>query len=80
MDLTEVTNIISNVGFPIFACFFMSTFAQKIWKESNDTIMHMVNEHKNETDALLKSFDKNTQAISILSERIGGLENEVNKG
>lgn len=59
MDIATITTIISNVGFPIAACFAMWSMLQKV----ND-------KHKEEVDGLRESLDRNTQAIITLAERI----------
>ena len=59
MDLTQLTDIISTLGFPIVCCFVL-------WKsnEKNNEL------HKAEVDELRKAIENNTEVMIKLSERL----------
>ena len=63
MDITTITTIISNVGFPIAACFAMWSMLQKLTEK-----------HKDEVDSLRDALAKNTEAIVELKTIIQGKE------
>lgn len=60
MDATQVTTLISSVGFPIVACLYL------IWNHSKEK------DKDNETiEAMRKTIENNTIAIVKLCERLG---------
>lgn len=63
--LTVITNLISNVGFPIAMCLVMLYYAKK-----------QQDSHKEEMEHLRQSLDNNTEAIKELKYRIKGGVND----
>lgn len=66
MNVNDITTIISSLGFPIVCCgalFYTNIKQNTAWQETISKI----------TDAL----NNNTQALTKLSERLGGNENDV---
>lgn len=66
MNVNDVTTLISSLGFPIVCCgalFYANIKQNSAWQETIGKI----------TDAL----NNNTQALTKLSERLGGNENDV---
>lgn len=61
--LNVITNLISNVGFPIAMCLVMFFFLRK-----------QQDAHKEEMEHLKQSLDNNTEAIRELKYRIKGGE------
>lgn len=61
MDINAAVQLISNVGFPICACFFMAYYMDKTTKAHNE-----------EVKALTESLNNNTMALQELSRQIKG--------
>lgn len=61
MDYTQITTLISSVGFPIVAC------AAMFWNNYDQSKRHR-EEVKNLTDVL----ERNTEALLELKNKIGG--------
>ena len=60
MDITQITQIVSSVGFPIFCCIYLINNIQK-----------MTENHKNELDKMATAIDNNTKAMTKLCNKIG---------
>lgn len=65
MDAQAVTNLISAVGFPIVMCLLMFKYTTEL----NET-------HKEETNALKDAINELKIAITTLTERLKGGNNE----
>ena len=61
MDVTGITQVISNLGFPIAVCVGLFWY-----------IMKQNEAHKEETENLRQAIDNNTLIITKLYERLGG--------
>ena len=59
MDINQISQLISAVGFPIIACIIM-------WK----TLQDSTEAHKEEIDALRESLNKNTMILTELKQLI----------
>lgn len=68
MDITAVTTIISNVGFPIAACIAMFWYVNK-----------QTDVHKQEIDKLTESLNNNTKALNKLVDALGGGEEDESR-
>lgn len=60
MDISQISAIISGVGFPIFCCVYLINNIQK-----------MVENHKQELDKMATAIDNNTKAMMKLCNKIG---------
>lgn len=67
MDITAITTIISNVGFPIAACIAMFWYVNK-----------QTDVHKQEIDKLTESLNNNTKAVNKLVDALGGGSGDSN--
>lgn len=65
MDATQVSQLISSVGFPIVACMIM-------WKTLQDSTAA----HKEEMDAMKESLNHNTVVLAELKLLIQSLHKE----
>lgn len=65
MDVTQVTQLIGSLGFPIVCCGALFWYLVKE-KEA----------HKDEMEELRKSVEANTTAINSLCQHLGGKSNE----
>lgn len=64
MDITQITQVISNVGFPIAMCLLVFYYMAKHDEQ-----------HKEETDNLRTTLEDNTKVLSELSTLIKTLTN-----
>ena len=71
MNIQDIMNAITTVGFPIVMCGVLAWYV----KHMTDKFMEMVNaintQHDNETKNMIKSLDANTKAIELLSQKLG---------
>lgn len=67
MDLSQVTSLITSVGFPIVACIYMAYMV----KDMND-------KHKDEMDSMRDALNANTNAIDKLEALINQLLSRMN--
>lgn len=67
MDMSQVTSLITSVGFPIVACIYMAY----IVKDMND-------KHKAEMDSMRDALNANTNAIDKLEALINQLLSRFN--
>lgn len=67
MDLSQVTGLITSVGFPIVACIYMAYM-----------IKDMNEKHKEEMDSMRDSVNANTNAIDKLEALINQLLGRMN--
>lgn len=67
MDMSQVTSLITSVGFPIVACIYMAY----IVKDMND-------KHKDEMDSMRNALNSNTNAIDKLEALINQLLSRMN--
>ena len=65
MDMNSITEVISNLGFPIAVCIALFWYLMK----QNEA-------HKEETEKLRQALENNTLIITKLYERLGGAKNE----
>lgn len=59
MDVTMLTDLVSNLGFPIVVCAAMFWYINKTEER-----------HKEEVDTLRQALDANTQAVTQLVEHL----------
>ena len=61
MDITAVTQLISNLGFPIAVCCIMFCYVYKVQKT-----------HSEEISTLTKAIENNTIALTQLESKLEG--------
>lgn len=79
--------MISTVGFPIVAVIGMAFFFYKMWTLQNqqninreETLMNLIRELSTNLAELGRVVDRNTEKISILSEKIDHMEEDLEEG
>lgn len=65
MDITSITQVVSALGFPIVACFFLYRSNEK-----------MQQAHKEETKQFTEALHKNTLVLQKLCDRLGIVREE----
>lgn len=70
--MSDVINIISTVGFPIFACITMGWFV-KYQLDKNDEEMQETREaHRQEVEKITEALNNNTLVLQKLIDKIEG--------
>lgn len=71
MELNEILNAITTVGFPIVVCLIVMVFVKYLLDKNNEQIEKITLEHKEETKEMTKAIENNTIALTRLLERLG---------
>lgn len=78
--MDQFVSLISNVGFPIVAVYWMAKFLNKNREDINDLnrqhreeIKELTSQHTQEMNAMSLCLQNNTNAIDKLSEKIGAM-------
>ena len=84
MDITTIAQIISTLGFPIACCVAVGVVFYQMLnkvladsKERENNLMVLTREISTKIAELGQIVDKNTEAISIMNEKIEKLYDEV---
>ena len=72
MDMSTITSLISNLGFPIIACVFMGKYLLEFSRSNEKTILDITEKHNEEMKQIVDALNNNTNAINLLSEKLGG--------
>ena len=82
--MSELTELIPTLGFPIVCCLAIGICFYRILmmvlndsKEREQNLMNLTREISTKIAQLGQIVDKNTEAISIMNEKIEQLSNEV---
>lgn len=67
MNITELTTIVTTVGFPIVACGAMGYFVKYIIDKYTNQVDELTQRHEQETDRLAEVIENNTRSITELS-------------
>lgn len=62
--------IISSVGFPIFACLGLGWYVKYITDKYSNEVKEMQKEHKEEIGKVTEALNNNTVALTRLCEKI----------
>ena len=78
MDIGDISQLISSIGFPIAMCVLMCYYI-KYTQDNYRTDINSLNEkHKEETTNLVQAINNNTLVIKELSERLNS-EGDTNE-
>ena len=82
--MSELTELIPTLGFPIVCCVAMGVCFYRILmmvlndgKEREQNLMNLTRDISTKIAELGQIVDKNTEAISIMNEKVEQLSNEV---
>ena len=70
MDVSTITTICSNLGFPILCVIGLGWWIKTITENFNTQLEQTRKDHKEEIKALKDSLDNNTIALTKLLERL----------
>lgn len=73
----DVTNLISNLGFPIAACIAMGWYVNNITHKFTVELKEIRKEHSDEITEITKIVAKNTTAVEKLIERIDKIDQDI---
>lgn len=71
MDISNITDMITNTGFPIAACFGLAWFGFWELKESNRRIDTMTKKYEEQIKEIVTAVTNNTHALEKLCEKLG---------
>ena len=66
MDVSQITQFITNVGFPIVACIFL-------YKQN----VRQADQHKEEMEHVTEALNNNTVAYTALAEKLDKLADKI---
>ena len=82
--MSELTELIPTLGFPIVCCIAIGVCCYRILmmvlndgKEREQNLMNLTKDISTKIAELGQIVDKNTEAISIMNEKVEQLSNEV---
>lgn len=70
MDITTVTSLISNVGFPIAVSIVCIWYVYKTDNKHTEQIKEITKEHKDEIMQLRESIENNTHVMQALLDHL----------
>lgn len=68
--MENIISMIGNYGFPIVICLLLCYYVKYINDKMTDTINTLEQSHLNEIKILTETIERNTQAVTILNERL----------
>ena len=84
--MSEIIELIPTLGFPIVCCVAVGVCFYKILlmvladsKEREQNLMNLTRDVSSKIAELGQIVDKNTEAISVMNEKLEKLSDEVNK-
>lgn len=69
--MTEIVNVITSVGFPIFCCLAMGYYVKYMTDQNRQDVKDMNEKHKEEVDKMTEAINNNTLALQVLCDKIG---------
>lgn len=70
MDANSIITIVSTLGFPIVACGAMGAFVKYMYDTMNKRLDAETEKHSEEMDKVTEALNNNTQALTVLTERL----------
>ena len=78
MNMDEISQLISSIGFPIAMCVLMCYYIKYTQDNYRTDINNLNEKHKEETTNLVQAINNNTLVIKELSERLNN-EGDTNE-
>ena len=76
MDMTELGNLIGVYGFPVVACCVLMYYIKYVEDKHREEISALNDKHAEESKAMTEAINNNTNVLTKIWERLGGLSNE----
>lgn len=70
MNLQDILNAITTVGFPIVMCGVLAWYVKHMTDMFMEKVDTINTQHDTEIKNMIKSLDANTQAIALLSQKL----------
>ncbi len=71
MDITQILQAITTVGFPIVCCGAMMWYVKYITDQSHKEVTELNNQHKEEMAKITEAVNNNTLALTRLCDKLG---------
>lgn len=71
MEMNEILQAVTTVGFPIVMCGAMAWYVKYMTDKHRDDISKLNEQHKQEMQEVTQAIDNNTIALTKLCERMG---------
>lgn len=71
MEMNEILQAVTTVGFPIVMCGAMAWYVKYMTDKHRDDINKLNEQHKQEMQEVTQAIDNNTIALAKLCERMG---------
>ena len=72
--MEEISQFVSNVGFPIVACGAMGWYVKYISDRHSKEVQQLNEQHQEEMKQVTEALNNNTLALQKLCDKIGGAE------
>lgn len=79
MNMGEISQLISSIGFPIAMCVLMCYYIKYTQDNYRTDINNLNEKHKEESTKLVQAINNNTLVIKELSERLSNNEEDTNE-
>lgn len=79
MNMGEISQLISSIGFPIAMCVLMCYYIKYTQDNYRTDINNLNEKHKEESTKLVQAINNNTLVIKELSERLNNNEEGTNE-
>lgn len=79
MNMGEISQLISSIGFPIAMCVLMCYYIKYTQDNYRTDINDLNEKHKEESTKLVEAINNNTLVIKELSERLNNNEEGTNE-
>ena len=71
MDITQVMQMIMNVGFPIVMCGAMAWYVKDTSEKHREEVRQLNEQHNNEMQQVTTALNNNTLALQRLCDKLG---------
>lgn len=71
MDVNEVIQMISTVGFPIVMCVVVCFYVKYIIDKNSEQLQAITDKHREESREMTTAIENNTIALTKLIEKLG---------
>lgn len=71
MDITQITQMIMNVGFPIVMCGAMAWYVKDTSDKHREEVRQLNKQHNDEMQQVTTALNNNTLALQRLCDKLG---------
>lgn len=77
MDVSNITSLISTVGFPIFCVLCMGFFFYKVWQKNTDREDKAMERNAEQMEKFSNSLDKFNETLIRIDTRLEAVEKKL---